>query len=417
MTITVILDKFIFIFVALIPENQITTQTKSTWPMKNWWQPSLLICLTIVLASTLANAQEEKIVLRNPSFEDMPRHSYPPRYWSNCGFDNESPPDVQPDFTFGVSKLAEDGNTYLGMVVRDNDTWEAVGQVLAKPLQGGQCYSFSIHLARSLNYLSVSREHNEPANYITPAKLRIWAGYGMCDKRGLLGETDVVKHNDWRQYDVKLEPDENYTHIIFEVFYNTPTLFPYNGNLLLDNASELVVMPCDEPLTDPTIISDDPIVVVDPPVTPRGPDTPSTSPNTPTSEPETTTIFGVTKDELVKDLKIEMENVDFTSNSSELLPGSEKSLDDLYTFLKSNPEVIIEIGGHTNGLADRYFADQLSTERAKAVADYLTSRGIAPIQCQYRGYGKRIQIATNDTEEGRRKNQRVEVKILAIIQR
>ena len=85
-------------------------------------------------------AQEEPIKLTNPSFEDLPHHSKPPRGWIDCGFDGETPVDVQPNGTFSVTKPAAEGNTYIGMVVRDNDTWEAVSQRLSRPLQAGQCY-------------------------------------------------------------------------------------------------------------------------------------------------------------------------------------------------------------------------------------------------------------------------------------
>jgi outer membrane protein OmpA-like peptidoglycan-associated protein len=343
--------------------------------MKNWWHLPLLLLL---LGSTdqLGFAQTEMIVLRNPSFEDMPRHSSPPRYWTDCGFDNESPPDIQPDFTFQVSKLAQDGNTYLGMVVRDNDTWESVGQQLARPLQGGKCYSFSMQLARSLSYMSVSRERNEPANYITPTKLRIWGGYGLCDKRNLLGESPIVKHNDWRQYDFKLEPDANYTHIVFEVFYNTPTLFPYNGNLLVDNASVLQVIPCDEdpssePPTDPVVVNEPEPVITPVDTQARGGQTPPPPPKPAVKGSER--VFG--KKEIAAGLRVPIENADFPANSAELTEETQEALENLYLFLEDNPNVIVEIGGHTNALADRYYADRLIRRSGgKAVAHYLTAQ-------------------------------------------
>jgi outer membrane protein OmpA-like peptidoglycan-associated protein len=83
--------------------------------------------------------------------------------------------------------------------------------------------------------------------------------------------------------------------------------------------------------------------------------------------------------------------------------------------LRKSPNVIVEIGGHTNSLPDKVFADELSTLRAKAVVDYLKDEGIPAVQLRFKGYGKRYPIATNSTEEGRKLNQRVEVKIIAII--
>jgi hypothetical protein len=119
-------------------------------PMKYVWQMTINLSVLVILSNFTLKAQGEPIILDNPSFEDMPRHSKEPRFWTNCGDPAESPPDVQPDYTFQVSKSAFDGNTYLGMVVRDNDTWEEVGQMLSSPMRQGTCYKFSIKLARSL---------------------------------------------------------------------------------------------------------------------------------------------------------------------------------------------------------------------------------------------------------------------------
>ncbi|RMD97408.1 MAG: OmpA family protein, partial [Bacteroidetes bacterium] len=57
---------------------------------------------------------------------------------------------------------------------------------------------------------------------------------------------------------------------------------------------------------------------------------------------------------------------------------------------------------------------KLSTERAKAVADYLILKGIDPERLKYKGYGKRQPIDTNRTAAGRKRNQRVEIKILSL---
>ena len=58
--------------------------------------------------------------------------------------------------------------------------------------------------------------------------------------------------------------------------------------------------------------------------------------------------------------------------------------------------------------------DKLSNDRAKVVAEYLTDKGIPDERLTYKGYGKRRSIASNLTKEGRKKNQRVEIKILSI---
>ena len=384
-------------------------------PMKLLW--SCFFCFVALSAQS----QDAAIELTNPSFEDFPRPSQPPRGWYDCGASNETPPDVHPESGEGAFKVtleAQEQLTYLGLVVRDNDTWEAVSQRLKAPLKKGKCYSFSIHVARSIIYESQSRTTKEPANYATPAKLRIWAGNNYCDKAELLGETKEIINTRWLKREFKFEPKGDYYYIIFEAFYKTPVLFPYNGNILLDNASSLQVIPCTErvlvqkedtvppPVSTVTSgtttpkptppVSKDPVVVVPPPK--------------PTEE---ATISGVKRAELKTGQTIIMENLYFEADKSLIQSGSYFVLDDLSKFLKENKDVVIEIGGHTNGLPEERFCDSLSNERAKTVAEYLRSKGVQPSQLTYKGYGKRKLIAKDDSLEGRRRNQRVEIKILS----
>ena len=128
--------------------------------------------------------------LINPSFEDIARASLPPKGWIDCGFPNESPPDVQPSGAWEVYRPAYHGYTYLGMVTRENDTWEAVGQRLNFPLLKDHCYTFSIFLCSSSEYWSavapdsVANREFLPddlpkKNFDQAIKLRIWGGDGM----------------------------------------------------------------------------------------------------------------------------------------------------------------------------------------------------------------------------------------------
>ncbi len=109
---------------------------------------------------------------------------------------------------------------------------------------------------------------------------------------------------------------------------------------------------------------------------------------------------------------IRMKLLNFDTDKSELKSESLSMLDELYDFLSENPKVAIEVGGHTNNLPTDEFADKLSTARAKSVADYLTGKGIDAARVLYKGYGKRLPVASNLNPEGRKTNQRVEIKIL-----
>ena len=185
-------------------------------------------------------AQDQIIRLKNPSFEDIPRQGTQPINWTNCGFSDETPPDTQPG-GFGVTKSAYDGNTYLGLVVRKNDTWERVSQRLSKPIEANQCYSFSLFLARSEIYLSgVPGFAKKTVAHTAPCVLRIWGGDDTCKKNERLAESELVTSSNWSQFDFTFEPSQTHTYILFEVFYKTPTLFPYNGNIIVDNASPIL---------------------------------------------------------------------------------------------------------------------------------------------------------------------------------
>jgi outer membrane protein OmpA-like peptidoglycan-associated protein len=116
--------------------------------------------------------------------------------------------------------------------------------------------------------------------------------------------------------------------------------------------------------------------------------------------------------ELIVGQVLRIEQLFFQADSSSIVPQSYAILDGIYDFLRANENIVIEIGGHTNGLPDHEYCDRLSTARAKSVAEYIYNKGIPDERIIYHGYGKREPIATNETIEGRRKNQRVEVKIL-----
>jgi len=111
---------------------------------------------------------------------------------------------------------------------------------------------------------------------------------------------------------------------------------------------------------------------------------------------------------------IRVDKLYFDADSSTIKPESYAVLEEIYTFLHDNDKVKIEIGGHTNSLPEDAYCDKLSTARAKDIAEYLYKKGIQQSRISYKGYGKRQPIATNQTVDGRRKNQRVEIKIVSL---
>ncbi|GAB4494066.1 MAG: hypothetical protein OHK0019_19420 [Saprospiraceae bacterium] len=111
---------------------------------------------------------------------------------------------------------------------------------------------------------------------------------------------------------------------------------------------------------------------------------------------------------------IRMRLLNFDTDSYIIKEESLPMLDELYDFMMEQGTVAIEIAGHTNNQPSDVFADELSTNRAKAVADYLIGKGIDPKRVVYKGYGKRYPLVPNTSAEGRKTNQRVEIKILKL---
>ncbi|WP_235295649.1 OmpA family protein [Portibacter marinus] len=111
--------------------------------------------------------------------------------------------------------------------------------------------------------------------------------------------------------------------------------------------------------------------------------------------------------------KLEIKNIYYEADSTDITLDSYESLDEVYEFLLENDHVKIEIGGHTNSIPSHAYCDRISTARAKSVADYLYDKGIPEDRISYKGYGKRQPIASNETKEGRRRNQRVEIEIIS----
>ena len=181
------------------------------------------------------------IKLNNPSFEDEPSPARTPKGWSNCGFDGESPPDVQISGAFGCSKHAFNGQTYMGLVVRDNGTWEAVGQKLKKPLLKDIKYSFSIRACQSENYISMSRLTGDSANYTMPAVIKVWGSdSSLCERKELLAQSQPIDFRDWKKLKFTLSPKNNYSYFMIEAYYIKVLKYAYNGNILVDKLSKIV---------------------------------------------------------------------------------------------------------------------------------------------------------------------------------
>ncbi len=111
--------------------------------------------------------------------------------------------------------------------------------------------------------------------------------------------------------------------------------------------------------------------------------------------------------------KVVLKNIFFDFNKSSLRSESIAELNRLKRILDDNPSMKIEIGGHTDSKGSAEYNKKLSNDRAQSVVNYLIDNGINASRLTYKGYGKDQPVATNETEEGRQENRRVEFKVIS----
>jgi hypothetical protein len=187
----------------------------------------MILFLTSLLLAMSVMALPAQITVLNPSFEDQPSDATVPQGWFPC--EEFTTPDILPGY-WGVYNEPREGNTYVGLIVRENNTWESIGQKLSKPLGQGGCYIFSIDLAHSFIY----------AGYNQSIQLRIWLGDNICQKGQLIYESPVLDNEEWKKYTIEFQPESNYKYIILEAYHKS-TNQQIKGNLLMDNMSSIKI--------------------------------------------------------------------------------------------------------------------------------------------------------------------------------
>jgi len=110
------------------------------------------------------------------------------------------------------------------------------------------------------------------------------------------------------------------------------------------------------------------------------------------------------------------DGVTFAVDSTTISPSFQSTLDQIATSLKTYPDSLIDVYGHTDSTGSDTYNQGLSERRAKAVADYLAMRGVSSARIRSQGFGEQYPVASNETAEGRALNRRVEIKITPVSQ-
>ncbi|MCX6270868.1 MAG: OmpA family protein, partial [Bacteroidetes bacterium] len=107
-----------------------------------------------------------------------------------------------------------------------------------------------------------------------------------------------------------------------------------------------------------------------------------------------------------------MNNIFFETGKADLKPESMVELEKLLDLMRKNPGLSIEIRGHTDNVGADELNMKLSENRAQVVYNYLINNGIHASRLTFKGFGKTIPVASNDTAEGRSLNRRTEFKVV-----
>jgi len=201
-----------------------------------------LLFLFIISVSYLSG--QTQVDLRNPNFSiGKAAPSYynngHMREWEDCGkaqFPVESGFDVQPG-SFQVTTKPKVGSAYIGLVTRDNGTYECICQELDIEIIEHTQYVLSVYLAKAEVYSSLAVQDRidgaDSTFHVNSTVLRIWGGLSVRNKDELLYESEVIDHHEWKNYIAQFTPKETHKYLHFEVYYCGENN-NQNGNLLID---------------------------------------------------------------------------------------------------------------------------------------------------------------------------------------
>ena len=129
------------------------------------------------------------------------------------------------------------------------------------------------------------------------------------------------------------------------------------------------------------------------------------------NNPDSEFIVNIQLQPIEKGAAIVLKNIFFETGKFDLKNESKSELNKLITLLNDNPNLKIQIDGHTDNVGQEKDNALLSTNRSKAVVGYLLTKSINPQRLTYKGFGSTKPIAGNTTETGRALNRRTELSI------
>ena len=169
-------------------------------------------------------------LIKNPSFEGRPQDATMPDGWFACS--KGTSPDILPG-SWGVYLPPADGQSYLGLITRDDDSSESIGQRLTTPLKSGQCYTFALDLAHSVSY----------AGYHDVIRIEVYASKKKCREGQVVYRSPPIQHTSWQNYSAKFVATSSWKYIMVRASSDHRIT---NGNILIDGMTDL--RPCQRAL-------------------------------------------------------------------------------------------------------------------------------------------------------------------------
>jgi len=112
-----------------------------------------------------------------------------------------------------------------------------------------------------------------------------------------------------------------------------------------------------------------------------------------------------------KETRFTFDRLQFETGSANLAPGSEQQVRNIAEILRCYPNVNLKFGGYTDATGDAAANQRLSQARAETARQAVISQGVDSSRIEAEGYGQEHPVAGNDTNDGRQRNRRIDVRV------
>lgn len=212
-----------------------------------------MIFLMCLLSGSILSQTKLEITLQNNSFENGPERKLkhePPFSWDSPWTEKKlNTPDLHtPSYIeYKVNLPAQEGERYIGLVSRRDFNNEEISQMLSKPLLPNKEYQIKLIACSSENYLSPGymeeidgeiKSFEEDLNYNNPVRILLIGR--NSEREEILGRTEEIDYNSWREYTVEFMVNEEYDEIAITL--ESIEIHPSekrNGNVLIDYISNI----------------------------------------------------------------------------------------------------------------------------------------------------------------------------------